>query len=624
MVFATSPEAYLAQAAALVQQGQHAAAVPLLAQARALYPTHAPLQFAEAELRVMLGALGEALGLYGALLEQHADFFPAYEAAGNILTFFLTQGGLAAPQQQACAQQLASLRVNQGNAMLRHARLGEAAQAYRAALQANPQSAGAHGNLANLLCEIGQPSAAEQHAREAVRLAPQSGEAWNSLGTALAEQGRQAEADAAIDEALMRAPQTRSALLNASHGRLFRLLYQPDLAAQAIADAHVAWGATQPSPAATPMPAMAAGRVRVGFISADLREHAMMHFLLPLFTHLDRARFDLFAYANHPLEDAVSRQMQQTGVQWRNVHALDDAALIAQLQADDLHVLIDLSGHTTGNRLSALAVKPVPVLAHWLGYMFTTGAPVFDYRITDRWTDPPETAERLHCETVIYLDRCQFVYRPREHCPEVAPLSALARGAITFGSLNHFAKLNDAVIASWSAILQRVPNSRLWLQTKLLADAAMAARLRQDFVTHGIDGERLELRAASDDYLASYHAIDIALDPFPYAGGATSCDALWMGVPVLTLAGDRSVGRMGVSLLAALGMEEWIAADRDDYLARAVRFATDLPALAALRASLRPRFEQSPLRDEHGFAEAMGKCLESMVAHAAYEIANPR
>lgn len=299
---------------------------------------------------------------------------------------------------------------------------------------------------------------------------------------------------------------------------------------------------------------------------------------------------------------------------WRQISGLSDSALCEQIKQDNIDILIDLSGHSKGHRLYALAKKSAPIMVTWLGYMFTSGLPAFDYRISDRWTDPEPYAKEQHTEQLSYLTHSQFCFRSKTNAPEVSALPALRNGFITFGSLNNIQKLNRSVVWTWSQILLNMPNSRLLLRSKLLADAGVAGRIRGLFEAFGVDSQRLEFHPATTDYLKTYHEIDIALDTFPYNGGATSCEALWMGVPVLSLIGDRSVSRMGVSILSTIGgMESWLANSVTEYIQLAQQHSTSLENLATLRAGLRTRMQHSYLCDEASFAVDFARCLKEMV-----------
>jgi predicted O-linked N-acetylglucosamine transferase (SPINDLY family) len=277
------------------------------------------------------------------------------------------------------------------------------------------------------------------------------------------------------------------------------------------------------------------------------------------------------------------------------------------VRQDGIDILVDLAGHSGANRLMLFARKPAPVQASWLGYPNTTGIAAIDFRITDAIADPP-SADALHSETLVRLADGFLCYQPPGDARSVAPLPAFAAGHVTFGSFNNLAKVTPEVVRRWATILGAVPGSRLMLKSHSFADAGTSDRYGGLFAASGIAAERLDLLPrilATEGHLASYHRIDIALDPFPYNGTTTSCEALWMGVPVVTLAGSRHAGRVGASLMSRLGLDALVAADEAAYVATAARLAGDLPALTALRDGLRERMRRSKLCDAAGFAREM-------------------
>ena len=294
-------------------------------------------------------------------------------------------------------------------------------------------------------------------------------------------------------------------------------------------------------------------------------------------------------YSSRLTGDEVTADIRLHADLWREVATQDDQALAARIRADAIDILVDLDGHTAGNRLGVFALKPAPLQVSWLGYPFSTGLAAMDYALLDRATVPPE-AEAWFSETVAVLPGSRFGYVGPES-PAPAPPPMLAKGHVTFGSFNNIAKLNDGVIAAWSRILASVPGSRLLLKWPHLANAATATAIRSRFAAAGLSPERLELRGDSPPLglMAEYGDMDIALDPFPYSGAFTTCEALWMGVPVLTLAGPRPFSRQSLALLAALGLEADLATtDIESYCARAAALAADAAALIRLRAELRP------------------------------------
>jgi predicted O-linked N-acetylglucosamine transferase (SPINDLY family) len=356
-------------------------------------------------------------------------------------------------------------------------------------------------------------------------------------------------------------------------------------------------------------------RLRVGMVSGDLCTHVVSYFLEGLLRGLDSDRIELIAYPTRPKEDPTSQRLRAYFAAWKPLTGLSDAAAAECIHADGVHILLDLNGHTAYNRLPVFAYKPAPVQASWLGYFATTGVAAMDYLIADPWT-MPETEEAYFTEKIWRLPETRLCFTPPDVDVSVSQLPALTSGYITFGCFNNLTKMNDGVVALWSRVLAAVPGSRLLLKAKQLKDASVRQNVFERFATHGVGAERLVLEepAPRAEYLAAYQRLDIVLDPFPYPGGTTSCEALWMGVPVLTLAGERFLSRQGVGLLMNTGLPEWIASDPDDYVARAVSHAGDLQGLAAVRASLRERFVATPICDAKRFARHFEQALEGMWA----------
>lgn len=368
-----------------------------------------------------------------------------------------------------------------------------------------------------------------------------------------------------------------------------------------------------PRPAATPL----SGRpLRVGYVSPDIRQHTVGLLAKDVLAAHDRSRVSPVVYATTEAPDWVTQAVAaHTPV--HDVRRLDDDALAARIRADAIDVLVDLAGHTGGNRLTAFAWRPAPVQVSWLGYFATTGLPAMDAVLLDRWHAPPGS-EALFTERIVRMPRLRLCFTPFPLTPPVGPLPALSRGTVTFGCFNNTAKLNPAVLAVWAAVLRAVPDSRLLLKWSTFHDPPLCARIRQTIADHGIAPERVEMRGHSTHArtLETYAEVDIALDPFPFTGGMTSCEALWMGVPVITLPQRRVVSRQTFAYLSAIGLGALAARTAEGYVALAAELARDLPRLAALRHSLRPRMAASPLCDVPGFT----RCLEDTLCALFTEI----
>lgn len=351
---------------------------------------------------------------------------------------------------------------------------------------------------------------------------------------------------------------------------------------------------------------------RIGFISPDFHAHSVAYFVEPLFSHLDRARFEVVAYSANSKRDRVTERLQTACDTWRDISGRDAHSAARLIAADEIDILIDLAGHTGGNRLDVLAFRPAPIIATWLGYLGTTGLDAVDFRIADVHTDPIGMTECHHSEKLVRLPHSQWCYQPQLETPPVNALPASEKRYLTFGSFNHVAKLSDRILNLWADLLLRVEGSRLLLAA--VPGGRARQRIAMLFARKGVSESRLEFQARTDwnRYFETFHSVDIALDSFPYTGGTTTCDALYMGVPVLTFAGRHSVARSGVSLLTNLGLTDWIANTPEEFLAIGQRAASKLVGLSDLRNTLRERFVASPLADQVAFAKDFAQVLDSM------------
>jgi predicted O-linked N-acetylglucosamine transferase (SPINDLY family) len=351
----------------------------------------------------------------------------------------------------------------------------------------------------------------------------------------------------------------------------------------------------------------------VGYVSADFNCHPVGFFLAPVFANHDRETIDVVGYSNGVRRDWLTRQLREQCTGWRSLTGLSDRAAAAMVAADGIDILVDLSGHTWGNRLGVFARKPAPVQLSWLGFWGTTGLSAIDYILSDA-TTIPAGEEALYSETVFRLPVNRFCYHAPHFAPAPAPPPCLAGGPVTFGSFNDTRKLSGDVIQLWARILHETPGTRLLLKSSPLADPALRRTSLAAFADHGVTAERLILRASTPhpDMLAEYADVDIALDPFPFSGGMTSCEALWMGVPVVTLPGRRAVSRQTLGFLQVLGLPGLVAASADDYVRIASSLAADRPRLASLRQTLRHRMAGSLLCDGAAFTRNLEAAYRTM------------
>ena len=358
-------------------------------------------------------------------------------------------------------------------------------------------------------------------------------------------------------------------------------------------------------------------RLRVGLVSGDLRNHPVGYFLESMLAQLDPQRIELIAYPTDPKTDSLTARIKPYFSAWKPLHGLSDAAAAQLIHADGVHVLLDLSGHTGHNRLPVFAWKPAPVQASWLGYFATTGVAEMDYLLADEVSVPDSLREQF-TETVWNLPDTRLCFTSPDGDLPVAVLPALKnpekKNAITFGCFQNMAKAGDIVLKEWAKIFKALPNARLRWQCKQMGDPAVAQQLMQRLQQHGIAPERVTLLGpvSRKEYLSAHAEVDLLLDTFPFPGGTTTCEALWMGVPTLTLAGDTLLARQGASLLAAAGLKDWVATSVAEYVEKAIKFAGDVPMLANLRTGLREQVQASPLFDAPRFARNMEVALWGM------------
>jgi len=514
-------------------------------------------------------------------------------------------------------------------------RLQEAEAQGREAVLLAPDAPEAHNNLASVLKELGRHGEAEAHYRRAIALKPDYSDAWSNLSWTLALAGNAREAEAAARRALAINPHDANAMSNigtalmqqdrlreatecfeqavvlkpdfaiAHSNLLFCLNYRTDLSAEEIFAAYKKWDAVHAQKLMPAAPAFANSRdpkrrLRLAYVSSDFRYHAVSFFIEPLIAAHDKRQFEITCYSEVSNPDAVTERFKRHADRWRSTVGMGDAALADLIRADGIDILVDLTGHTAGNRLLTFARKPAPVqVTQMVGSGTTTGLSAMDAFLADEALVPPG-AERFFSERVLRLPRIPLVYAPPQGMPDVAPLPALRNGYVTFGCFSRTARINDAVIGAWAGILNAVPGSRLVLNSKPFRESEGHEAWRARFAAHGIVGDRISLIYTSPQpkTWAAYGDVDIALDPFPHNAGTTTIEALWLGVPVVSLASRPPVGRFGASILGSLRLDDWVARSVQDYMRRAVDAASDLGALAELRASLRARFKASPLGGE--------------------------
>jgi protein O-GlcNAc transferase len=572
----------IAAGMALHQQGRLADAEKVYRHVLSLYPAHPHALH-------MLGILAQTVGRH----EMAVPFFRrAIDSDASVAVF----------------------HYNLGNSLLHLARLAEAATAFADATARSPELFEAHHNRANALMLDGRPGEAIAAYEVALRIRGDDAAAHNNFGMALRDHAR---LDEAIDH-FRQAVRLNPTYAHAYSNLLYALHFHPAYDAAAILREHQQWGEQLAEPLArgAAMQQHANDRtpdrcLRIGYVSPDFRDHPVGRAMLPLLEHHDAASFEVFCYADTARDDPIARRLKAHGGVWHVTSRLSDQQLADRIHADRIDILIDVALHMHHNRLLVFARKPAPVQVSFIGYPATTGLRQIDFRISDNHLDPPGEADQFSAERIMRMPHSFWCYIGDDE-PAVNALPARANSHVTFGSLNNPVKMNGAVVELWSRVLAATPNSRLMLFSaeKSPEDHALVAA----FASQGVTRDRITLvpRLPREQYLRRYHHIDIALDPFPYNGHMTSCDALWMGVPVVSLRGQTSVGRGGVSLLGNLGMTELLAEEKDQYVAIATSLAHDAPRLASLRATLRQRMANSPLCDAGLFTRGVESLYREM------------
>ena len=599
---------------ALLATGEAARAAEAHRTALALQPDFAEAHHSLAEALRTLEKPRAAETHY----RQALSLKPGFAFAQNGLGLALAAQGryteAEAEYRAALAQTpgFAQAVVNLAQALELQNRPKEAEAEYRKALALDPASLAALVNWGNLCKEGGRTTEAMDLYRRALQHHPDAAPALNNLANLLKDQGMVEEALALFRRAIAIEPKFGHAHSNL----LLTMHYVPGPTSEEIFAAHREWAARFP-----PIDAVHTNsrdperRLRVGYVSPDFRRHPVASFIEPILAAHDRSRIEVFCYAVHLKPDSVTARLKALADHWREIGPLDAEAAANRIREDKIDVLVDLAGHTANNRLAVFARKPAPVQATYLGYPGTTGLPAMDWRITDAVADPPGDAEKLHTEALMRLPETFQCFRKPPDAPAVEPVPMLKTGHATFASFNMLAKVHPALVARWAEILCAVDNSRLVLKAAPFRDAGTRAHYHAMFAAHGIAAERVELLGyfpSAAAHFALYNRIDVALDTDPYNGATTTCEALWMGVPVVTLAGNSHVGRVGTALLTHLGLEELAATSPDDYVARAVALARDPARLASLRASLRPRMEASSLTNPARFTKALEGAYRTM------------
>ncbi len=536
----------------------------------------------------------------------------------NLAVLFREQGRLA--DSEVCCRNALKIKPNYadafnnlGLALDSQGRLPEAEAAFEQALELEPNSVSVLSNFSVTLNTLSQLTRAEVYLLKALDLAPQFINAHINLCVNYLAQGRIQEAEDICIIALQIQPDC----MGAQNNLLFSMNYSANYSAVDCLEKARQYGLVVASKVDIPFTSWQHNphtkRLRVGLVSGDLRQHVVAYFLENLIQYIDSSSIELIAYPTTNREDEVTAKLKPHFSGWKSLVGLTDQAAAQLIHNDGLHILMDLSGHSAGNRLPIFAWKPAPLQVSWLGYFATTGMAAMDYFIADV-VGVPELQQSQFVEKIKYLPETRLCFTAPEADIAVSPLPAFANKFITFGCFQNMAKVGDDVLDLWAEIMVALPNAKLRWQCKSFRDNLVAEELKQRLVKRGVDSHRITLlgSVSRDDYLTAHHEVDVILDTFPFTGGTTTCEALWMGVPTLSLAGSTLIARQGASILTTAGLCDWVTETKDEYLSKALSFCNDLKELTNLRAGLRAQVLASPLFDAPRFAKNMEKVLWEM------------
>jgi predicted O-linked N-acetylglucosamine transferase (SPINDLY family) len=597
---ATSLDQSIQQAMELLRAGRLGEAEAAARRVLQNSPDSGPANYCLGLIAQRVGKHAEAVGLVRraiASLPDVAEFF--YNLSISLSAIGDVPAAKSALREATRIQpQFVEAHTNLGALLTLSGDLNAAVLSFKEAVRLRPTDPLRRLNLGKTLRSLDRLDEAEAVFRQALDIAPPLAPAWNMLGSCLREMGRITESVGAFEKATQLDPQFREA-----HSNLcYALYFDPTASGGRILEAHQTWAVHFANVGRLAEPSVDLSpdrRLRVGYVSPNFRAHAVGSFVAPIFEHHDCTQFEVISYSDTPNPDHVTGQLRRNSDLWRETRGLNDQALADLVRNDRVDVVVDLTLHMRGSRLGAFARRPAPVQLTHLAYCGTSGLAQMDGCVTDVHM-ATEEGQGYFAEPLLPLPRTYWAYRPPTATRKVASLPARCNGYVTFGSLNSLAKVNDRVVATWARILISVPNSRLALFIpRIEFNPSVMARLHR----LGIPSARIDPypRQPLPAYFETYNRIDVALDPFPYNGGTTTLDALWMGVPVVTLAGKLPVGRSGVSILRNVGLAELISESADDYVEVAVRLASDLPRLESLRGALRSRMLASPLLDAPGY-----------------------
>lgn len=600
--------------------GNAAAAIENLEAALALDPQDPSTHNNLGNCHRHRGDLDQAIACYRKAIALNGEYLAAY---GNLAAVLRQKGEFAAAVETCrtalrLRADLPEVRFHLGMALAGAGQQDEAIATLRELASSHPDYPGLLVELGLALGKADRFEEATAFFRDAIARQPNSALAHNCLGAVQVVCNDIDGAMASFRKALAIQP----GFAKVHSNLLMTMNYQAGWRQKRLFQEAQQFDRRQAQRLAPRAPAFAnlrdpTRKLRVGYLSPDLREHSVAHFTRNLFSRHNREQVEVYAYCDVAAADmdGFTRSFEAQADHWRHISGMEDEAVAERVREDAIDILVDLVGHTSDNRLLVFARRPAPIQVNWLGYPNTTGMRAMDYRLTDAIADPPGTADELHSEKLVRLEHGFLCYQFDQPDPQPGAPPCLAQGQVTFGSFNNLAKMTPDVVRLWARILESTPGSRLMLKSRALVDGKTRERCAQSFARHGIPAERLEMLGqlpGREEHLRTYLKIDIALDTFPYNGTTTSCEALWMGVPVVTLCGNRHAERVGASILQHAGLPELVAASADDYLQIARSLAGDPQRLTGLRGTLREQMRAAPLMDLRQFVDELEAAYRDM------------
>ena len=575
----------------------------------------------QGEVEKAIACLKQALALNPRMAEAHGHLGCIYRESG-----LFDQAILSLKEAHALQPENPDILLNLGVACLESNHREQALDCFRQAIQIQPGRKEAQNIFGCALQSHGKLEESRICFETALKMDPGYSVAFNNLGNTYKAQGCLSEALACFRSALRLKPDPEI------HSNLLLALNCCDYPPSEVFAEHQRWDSLYAVPLKSAwLPFSNSNemdrRLRVGYVSPDFFNHSVAYFIEPVLAAHNHANYEIFCYSDVRAPDSTTKRLRQLADVWRDITPLTHEKAAAQIRSDGIDILVDLAGHTGKNRLMLFARKPAPIQVSWIGYPNTTGLSAIDYRITDEVVDPPGQTEQYHSETLVRLPRNFSCYLPPANSPEVSPLPAISNGFVTLGCFNNFSKIMDQTLQIWAQILNAVPKSRLLLKAKSLGDPGTAQRLLQRLARFDVSNDQVLIDStelSTANHLAMYRLVDIALDTFPYNGTTTTCEALWMGVPVVALAGNTHVARVGASLLTHLGAPEWITNSPGEYVTRVVELTRDWDALSKIRAGLRAKMRQSSLCDARQFTHNLEETYRWMWKRRIMELSLPQ